>query len=132
MFFVVRRYILVMAHATKNRSKKKRSQKPQVRTTQQVSPQQQKKAVKKVQKRVRDTNPFQTAWFIIPILVALVCSPALAIFTASIGAILLLVALCLQKNDRMRGPLLAAGVGAIAGSLPWIVYMILKATGVVG
>lgn len=121
-----------MAHPTKNRSKKKRSQSPQVRNSVQVSPQEQKKAVKKVQKKIQQTNPFQTGWFVIPLLAALVCSPALAIFTASVGAILLLVSLCLQKNDRMRGPLSAAGVGAISGSLPWIIYMILKATGAIG
>ncbi len=124
-----------MANATKGRSKKKKAHTPQVRKVPQLTAAQQKqqqKAARKVAKKVAEPSLFKTAWFWIPLLVALVTSPALAFLTAGVGVLLVIVGACLQKTDRMRGRLLVAGLGAIIGSLPYIVYLILGWIGVIG
>lgn len=120
-----------MANASKGRSKKK-THTPQVRTNSQLTDAERLKATKKVQKRVAEVRPFKSAWFFIPLLAALVVSPALWAFMMVIGVLAILIGLCLNKNDKMRGQVIAAGVGAILGSLPWFIYEVLGWTGIIG
>jgi ABC-type arginine transport system permease subunit len=121
-----------MANATKGRSKKKKAHTPQVRKATQLSAAEQRKAARKVAKKVSEPSLFKTAWFWIPLLVALVTSPALAFLSAGVGVLFVIVGACLQKTDRMRGRLLVAGLGAVIGSLPYIVYLVLGWVGVIG
>lgn len=120
-----------MANASKGHSKKK-THKPQVRNTPARTEAELKKATKKVQRRVAEVKPFKSAWFFVPLLASLVVSPALFMLMIALGILVLLVGLCLKETDKMRGQLIAAGIGAVVGSLPWFVYWLLGTIGVIG
>lgn len=135
LFCACGRYINFMAHRTSQSSKKRKQHTPQVRKVTQMTPAEEKdlkKRQKAIKARTEERSVFATPWFVIPLLAALITSPAIAIVMAVVGCLVAIVGACLSPKDKMRGQLLAAGLGAILGSLPYLVYEILKWTGVIG